>query len=360
MIGFIIFLFVLGLLVIVHEFGHFIAAKRMGVKVEKFSLGFGSPLFTKNKNDTEYSVSAVPLGGYVKLAGDTLEEYKGKSFEYLSKRVGERFWIIFCGPLLNYILGLLCFWFIFFVGYPTLTTKVGGLIDGLGAKDAGVEIGDRIVAVDDKRVEFWEDLQKIIQSKKEASVVKLSLLRGDQEYTIEVNVKEKEINDPLGQKHSVGLLGIIASEEFVKVRHGFLKSFLLAVDKTWGLTALTYKALGKMIIGKLSLRESVTGPLGIFYITSKAASLGIIALIHLIAVLNVSLAIFNLLPFPVLDGGHIVLLALEKIRGKGLSLNLEKVITNVGMTAIILLAIIITYNDLMRFFGDRILKALVR
>lgn len=354
MIALIIFLFILGILIIVHEFGHFIIAKRIGVKIEKFSLGFGPQVFARKKEGTEYSLSVIPLGGYVKLAGDNLEECKGRPYEYLSQAPGRRFWVIFFGPLLNYCLGFLCFWFIFFVGYPTLTTRVGGLLDGFGAKDAGLQVGDKIIAVDGRKVEFWDDLQKVIQEKKEAVTVRLSILRNKQEKTMDVRIRQKSLDDQLGQKRSVGLLGITPYDEIVKVKHGFLASFFLGLNKTWGLTVITYKALWRMLTGKLSIRESVTGPLGIFYITSKAASLGFIALIHLIAVLSVSLGIFNLLPLPVLDGGHIVLLAIEKIRGKYLSLKAERIITQIGVTLIITLAILVTYNDLNRLFADKI------
>jgi regulator of sigma E protease len=128
----------------------------------------------------------------------------------------------------------------------------------------------------------------------------------------------------------------------------------LGINKTLDLTIMTYKALWRMVTGKLSMRESITGPLGIFYITSKAAHLGVIALLHLVAVLSVSLCIFNLLPLPVLDGGHIVLLAIEKIRGRQLSVSAERVITQIGFTLIISLALIATYNDLLRLFGDKL------
>lgn len=354
MISLLIFLFILGILIIVHEFGHFIIAKRMGVKIEKFSLGFGPQILSKKKNDTQYSIRAIPLGGYVKFAGDSLEEYKGNNYEYMSKSPGQRARIIFFGSLLNYLLGFLCFWFIFFVGYPTLTTKVGGLIDGLGAKDAGIKVGDRIVAIDGKKVELWMDLQNIIQNKKADTLTRLSVLRDNKEYTIDVKIEERQLEDPLGEKRNVGLLGIAPEGEIIKVRHGFIEAFLLGINKTKELTIMTYKALWRMITGKLSLRESVTGPLGIFYITSKVASVGIIALLHLIAVLSVSLAIFNLLPLPVLDGGHILLLGIEKIRGRTLSLKTERIITQIGLTLIISLAVLVTYNDLIRFFGDKI------
>ena len=356
----IIFLFILGILILAHEFGHFIMAKNTGVKVEKFSLGFGPRIFSRKKNGTEYTLSAIPLGGYVKLAGDNLEEYKGGPDEYFSQSISARAKIIFCGPLLNYILGFLFFWLIFFLGYPTLTNKVGGLIDGFGAQKSGVQVADRIIAVDGKPTAFWEDLQEAIQSKKNASSVKLSLLRNNQPLELEVIIREKQLDDALGQKRNVGLIGIIPSDDIVTVKHGFFQSFFLGAGKTLDLTLLTYKALWRLISGNLSMRESITGPLGIFYITSKAASLGIIALMHLVAVLSISLAIFNLLPLPILDGGHILFLLMEKVRGKTLSQKAERVVTQIGLTVIFSLAILVTYNDLMRLFGDKIAKLFAR
>jgi regulator of sigma E protease len=354
MIALLTFVFILGVFVIVHEFGHFIAAKRQGVRVEIFSLGFGPRLLSKKKNGTDYRVNAILLGVYVKLAGDSLEEYKGEPDEYLSKKPSQRAKIIFFGPLLNYILGFLCFWLIFFAGYPTLTTKVGGLIDDFGAKDAGVEVGDKIIAVDGKMVRYWEELQNIIKTKKAAEVVKLSISRKDKEYVLEVKIKEKQLDTLSGQKRNMGLIGITPSDDIIKVRHGFLQSFILGLEKTKDLTLLTYQATWNMLTGKLSMRESVTGPLGIFFITSKVTSLGITAVLHLVAVLSVSLAIFNLLPLPILDGGHIVLLVLEKIRGRNISIKTERFISQIGFTLIISLALFVTYNDISRIFGDKI------
>lgn len=360
MIVLLIFLFILGILIVIHELGHFAVAKKMGVRVEEFCLGFGPQLFSKKKNNTQYSVNIIPLGGYVKLAGDSLQEYKGAPDEYLSKPPGARAAIIFCGSLCNYIMGILCFWLIFFAGYPTLTTKVGGLIDGFGAKDAGIQVGDRITAIDGKRVEFWEDLQKIVNTKNVASKVKLSVLRDSKVYTLKVQIKEKELTDILGKKRNVGLLGITPGDEIVKVRHGLAEAFTLALKKTKELTLVTYEALWRIIIGKSSIRDSVTGPLGMFYITSKLASLGIIPLIHFVAILSLSLAIFNLLPLPILDGGHLVLLGLEKIRGRGVSLKTERIITKIGVTMVVILAVFVTFNDILRLFGDKITKFFAR
>jgi len=356
MIGFLVFFLILGILIIVHEFGHFILAKMLKVKVEIFALGFGPSLWSRKRNQTQYKVCAIPLGGYIKMAGDNLEDYKGNPDEFLAQSRAKRFLIIFGGPFLNYVLGLLCLWLIFFAGYPTLTAKVGGLIDGFGAQQAGLRAGDKILAVDEKAVSTWEELQNIIQSKKETNKVLLSILRDNKEQKIAVNIKEKQIDDQIGGKLKIGLLGITPYyEEFISVRHGFFESFFLSLNRTWKLTAMTYNALARMITGKLSIRESVTGPLGILYITYKTASQGIIAILNLIAGLSVSLSIFNLLPLPILDGGHIFLLGIEKIRGKYLSLKSERIISNVGLSLIITIAILITYNDLMRF-SDKIFK----
>lgn len=356
MSGLLVFFFILSVLIVVHEFGHFIIAKKMGVRVEQFSLGFGKALFKKKSKGTEYSVSAIPLGGFVKLAGDNLAEYEGKSYEYFSKPPGKRFWIIFFGPLLNYLLGILLFWLIFFMGYPTLTTKIGSLIDNYGAKEAGLQVGDKIVAIDGAKTENWEDLQKIIYSKKQSESVNVSFLRGGKGLSANVRIKEKVLEDKIGQKRKLGLLGITPADEIIRVRHGFLESFRLSCLKAWDLTAVTYMALGRLVTGSLSMRESMTGPLGIFFITSKAAQLGLVAVLHLMAVLSLSLAIFNLLPLPILDGGHIALLALEKIRGKLLSVKAEEIINKIGFSFIIVLIVLVTYNDIVRNFGDKLAK----
>lgn len=349
MLSVIIFLFVLGLLIIVHEFGHFIVAKKSGVKVEKFSLGFGPKLFFWKRKDTEYKLSAIPLGGYVKLAGDNLEEFKSKPDDFLSKSLFIRFKVIFAGSLMNYIMGILCLWLIFFVGYPSLTAKVGALLDDYGAKGAGIQVGDQIIRVDDKSVFNWEDLQKAILNRKAKSQVEVLALRDGKEYKVSVEIKEKSFTDIIGRERSVGLIGITPSDEIMKVRHGFIQSFFLSIEKAVQLTIFTYQALWNMVTGKLSFKESMTGPLGMFYITSKAFSVGWVALIHFIAILNINLAIFNLLPLPALDGGHIVLLGLERLRGKYLSLKAERIFSQLGFSLIIFLAVFVFYNDLIRF-----------
>jgi len=356
MLATIIFILILSLLIIVHEFGHFIAARRNGVRVEQFSLGFGPKIFKKKKGDTQYSISLIPLGGFVKMAGDSLPEYKGNLDEYLSKPCGRRFQIIFFGPFLNYILGFLFFVAVLFIGYPTLTTKVGGLIEGYGAKAAGLEIGDRITAVDGNKVKFWEDLQGQIKKRKSSHRVELDVTRADKELKFHVFIREKVLDNQLGEKRALGIIGISPVDEVVEVRHNFLESLGLGLKKTFDLTIMTYKGLWMLISGKMSMKDSMTGPLGIFFITSNAAKMGLIAVMHLIAVLSISLAIFNLLPLPVLDGGHLFLLGVEKLRKKALSAKWEGVVNNIGFTLIISLALFVTYNDILRIYGNKLSK----
>lgn len=357
-INLLIFLSILSVLIVVHEFGHFIVAKRTGVRVETFSLGFGKVLFSRKKNGTQYCISAIPLGGYVKMAGDNVEEYKGESDEYLSKPAWKRFSIVFFGPLLNYVLAFLIFWLIFFMGYPSLTTRVDSLLEGFGAQEAGLKAGDKIIAVDARKVVFWEELQAIIHKKKISDKVKLSVLRDNTELDFVCVIKEKLVEDNTGAKHGVGLIGITPRVENAK--GDIVRSLTLGVHSTWSFTLAVVNGLSYMITGKLSVRESVTGPIGIFIITAKVANYGLVALLHLVAVLSLSLAIFNLFPFPVLDGGNILFILLEKIRGKPLNIKLERIINQVGMSVLIFLVVIVSYNDIIRFFGDRIIKILGR
>jgi regulator of sigma E protease len=331
-------------------------AKSFGVRIEQLCLGFGPKVLRRKKRSTEYSVGLIPLGGYVKMAGDNLEEYKGSPDEYFSLKPVKRFWIIFTGPLLNYILGILFFWMIFFIGYPSFTTKVGELMDGFGAQKAGMRRGDIITAIDGKKVSLWEDMQKIIREKKESDIVTVSLTRDGLPKTLKVNIRQKQLDDAIGQKHQVGLLGISPTEDIVMIKYGFFRSAFEGAKKTLELTVMTYKGLWAMLTGQLSVRNSISGLPGIFKLTSLAARLGLIAILHLMAILSISLAIFNLLPIPVLDGGHIMFLVIEKIRGRTLSVKTENVVTKIGIAFIISLAIFVNFNDLFKHYGDKLVK----
>jgi len=343
------FLAVLSVLVLVHEFGHFIVAKRLGVRVEKFSFGFGPKIFSIKKGETEYIVSSIPLGGYVKMAGDEpWEKIAGEKWEYLSRSVGDRFRIIFAGPLLNYVLAFLVFSMIFMVGSPTLTTQIGGLMKDYPASRDGLAEGDIVLAIDGKPVKYWEDLTEIIHKHTEGAML-LSIKRNDVIFEKHIQPIVRKTKDIFGSEVKIALIGVMPSQKIEKVKYGFLKSLEMGFMKIVQLTAITYKALWSILIGRMSLKESLTGPIGMFVITGQAAKLGFIYILHLMGILSASLAMFNLLPFPVLDGGHIIFLGLEKLRGRPLSLKAQEIITNIGVTLLIMLTVFIFYSDIIKF-----------
>jgi RIP metalloprotease RseP len=360
-VSLIYFLIVLSVLVLVHEFGHFIAAKRLGIRVEKFSFGFGPKLFSVTRGDTEYIISAIPLGGYIKMSGDEPgESLTGKSFEFLSRSVWERFQVIFAGPLLNYVLAFLIFSIIFMFGNPTLTTEVGSLLKDYPAEKSGLAVGDKVVKADGKDVKYWEDLTAIT-SKHFDGPIKLTIEKNGKISDIEIQPIVKEVKDIFGKSTKIALLGIAPSQKIESVRYGFFESFSKGFRKVVDLTAITYKALWSIFTGRLSVKESMTGPIGIFIIAGKAAQMGLIYLFHLMAMLSASLAIFNLLPLPVLDGGHIFFLFIEKLRGKPLSVKTQENIANVGVGLLILLTVFIFYNDMLKFgIFDNLRKLFVK
>lgn len=347
MLSFLAFVFALSVLIIVHEFGHFIIAKRSGVKVERFAVGFGPKIVAVKKGETEYLLCLVPLGGYVKMAGENYDdEVKGEKWEYLLQPVGKRFNIVIAGPILNYLLAFFIFGFIFTIGAPVLGTKIGGLVEGYPAEKAGILEGDKIVAVDGEAVKYWEELTGIVHKKFNEDVI-LTIERNGRVVKTKLTTKTKEVENIFGQKIRIALVGITPSDELLTMRFNPPRAFYEGGKKLLILTGLTYKALWMMVTGGFSLRE-ITGPIGIYSIVGKAAHLGFIYLINIIAVISFNLAIFNLLPLPVLDGGHIFFLGLEKLRGKPLGRKTQELITQIGITFLVLIAIAVCYNDIAK------------
>ena len=344
-----VFFIVLSILIVVHEFGHFIAAKKAGVRVEVFSLGFGKKLLSRKAGDTEYAVSMLPFGGYVKMAGDNAEEAKGAPDEYLSSPIAKRFRIIFFGPLFNYLLGILFFWIVFAAGYPRLLPAVGTLIDDMGAKAAGIAVGDTITSIENSPVRYWDDLQREMSRNRDREAVRVTVNRGGAELVFQVQLKQRLITSETGRKRNIGLLGITPQGSTVVVRANIANAFILSLQRTYELTVLTYQALWSMATGQLSVKDSVTGPLGMFVITSEMSRLGLSALLSFIAILSISLGIFNLLPLPALDGGHLALLVVEKIRRRPLSKKAEELFNQAGFGFLILLAALVFLNDLAKF-----------
>lgn len=348
------FLVTLSLIIVVHEWGHFFMARRIGVKVERFSFGFGPRLVTWTHRGTEYALSLLPFGGYVKLAGES-EESRGpmRSWEYRARSVGERALIVLAGPGINYLLGFLLFFVVFTVGAPVYTAKVGRVLEGYPAAEAGIQTSDRVLEVSGRPVKSWEEMTRAIQTQTESFT--LTLERGGRRMTQEVKPRVGERRSWLGGLHRVGVIGITPSEEVEIRRYPPWAAFSKAGAQIWFLTRVTLQALWSILTGALSLKESITGPIGIFVITSSVAEQGILSLFQLIAVLSTSIGLFNLLPIPVLDGGHLAFLAAERFRGRPVSLRAQEAMTRTGLVFLLLLLAVVTYNDLVKFeIGQRI------
>ena len=355
----VIFAVILSIMIVVHELGHLIVAKRLGMQVDKFSLGFGKSIFSFTKGGTEYAISMIPFGGYVKLAGFSENERTGKNGDFLAHPVWQRASVIFFGPFVNYLFAFLCFWLIFFLGFPRLTSVVGSVVEKLPAQVAGITAGDKIVKIDGKEIAYWDELQEtILDTKKD--LLGLSIKRGENIIELNVPVEKTEVDDIFGKKHTLKVIGVKSSNDFIQVKYNVFTAFGMASVRLYDLTKLTYSGIWWLFSGKVSFKDSVTGPIGIYDMTKNVVKLGFVAILHLMGVLSLSLALFNLLPFPVLDGGHIFLLFIEKIRAKRLSQKLEDAINNVGLTFIVLVGIFVFYNDLVRFGHIEKITNLVR
>ncbi len=322
------------------------AAKKAGVNVEIFSLGFGKKLFGIKKGDTEYIISIFPFGGYVKLAGDNPAERKGTPDEFLSKSALKRFFVIAAGPVTNYIFAFFLFTAIFVMGSPSLTTRVGRLLPDYPAAKSGIKTDDLIFEIDGKKVKYWDDLVGIIQGNTEGAGLDFKVKRQGRVMNFKIAPKVIKTKNIFGQKITTGIIGIAPREEIVFVRHNLAEAVFLGGRRLFALTALTYKGLWLLVTGGLPVKESVTGPIGIAFLIGEAAKLGIVQLLIIMAHINIALAVFNLLPFPILDGGHILFLGIEKLRGRPLSVRTQEAIGQVALYLLIALVLFVSWNDI--------------
>ena len=347
MLSALVFIFVLGVLVVVHEFGHFLAAKAVGVRVEKFSIGFGPVIFGKQLGETQFVVSLLPLGGFVKLAGESAEEAKGAAWEFNSKSLIQKFVVVFAGPLMNAFLAFIIFSFIFIVGQPTMTTRVGKVMDGTPAKEAGVLEGDKITALNGRPVALWDEVLKVIHESR--ADIHLTLERKGQVIEIAVKPRVKELTGLFGKRTRTAFLGIAPSSEMVYVKSSFFKASYLGAERVATLTGMIFYSLALMVTGALPVKDSLTGPIGIFFMTQEAARMGLVYLFYFMGSLSVSLFVLNLLPVPVLDGGHVLFIVIERLKGSPLKVQVKERMTQGGMVALLALMGFVILQDVHRF-----------
>jgi regulator of sigma E protease len=354
----IIFIFILSILILVHEWGHFITARKFGVKVEQFALGFGPKLFGWVHDGTEFCLCAIPLGGFVKMAGDEREKCLGSSDEYFSKSAGQRALIILMGPVVNLILAYVCFWFVFMIGYVDmdLSTKniapsIGKVLDGSPAQQAGLKLGDRILGINGKPIEHWQQLQDLVSNSTTNRLI-LRIQRDKNIISIAIIPQKQDQKDFFGRLHRTRIIGvgpmpINNTKDIVVTHYGFFKAFSKAGEELAKITFKTYEALYEMAIGARSPKEAM-GIIGMFFVIKFALTIGFSFVLHIVGIISASLAIFNLLPVIPLDGGHLLLIGIEKLRGKALSMKTDQFIAKAGFTLIIMLALFVFYSDFER------------
>ncbi|MDD2463680.1 MAG: RIP metalloprotease RseP [Desulfobulbus sp.] len=347
------FILVLGVLIFVHELGHFLFAKLFGVKVLKFSLGFGNKLIGRQWGETEYLISAMPLGGYVKMYGEqsddeVKDEDKHRSFSH--KSIWQRFGIVFGGPLFNLLFAVVLFFCMFvFAGMPEAvdSTKIGEINPGSVAQQIGLKSGDVIKIINDQSVTTWEQVSNAVKES-QGSVISLHILRAGQDLQFQGQPTMQEVKNLFGEV--VGkryMLGIVRSDEIRYAEASIGQACQGALVQTWNLAYLTVMGIVKMIQRVIPASE-LGGPIRIAELAGQQMEAGWMNLLYFMGLLSVNLGILNLLPIPVLDGGHLVFLSLEAIRRRGLSERSMEISQKIGIAILGTLMVFVFYNDILR------------
>lgn len=340
------FLLILGITVFIHELGHFIFAKKAGVYVYEFSIGMGPRLFkwSRENDETEYSIRLFPIGGYVQMAGESNEDDEKLPKDKLmqSKTWLQRFMTIVAGILFNFIMAIVILFFIaLFNGAPSQAAYIGSIEKDYPAYEAGLQTGDQIVKVNGKKTASADILLlelEVVKGKEATFTVK----REDGSLK-DVSLTPIEIEEDGNKIYKYGF-GLSS-----KIEKGFLPSVKYAFTKTATLVHQMVSIIGYLFTGKLSL-NSLSGPVGIYNVVGETAKAGFVNLIYLLAFISINVGFINLLPIPAFDGGRILFLIIEKIKGSPVDSKIENIVHSIGFILLMLLMVVITYNDIVRIF----------
>jgi len=364
------FLIVLTVLVFVHELGHYLVARWNGVRVEVFSIGFGPELFGwNNRAGTRWKISAVPLGGYVKMFGDAdpasmpstadLREMTPQEREvaFHHKRLSQRAAVVAAGPLANFVFAIVALAVLFVtVGQPSTPPEIGSVQAGSAAEGSGMQAGDTIIAIDGQAITRFEDVQRIVRLDP-GQPLSIVVHRGDRDVTLSVTPKLGEVTDRFGNKHQYGMLGIVG-QGTQYVRYGPVAAVGHAFAATADTISMTMQGVWQMIIGARGT-DDLGGPLRIAQISGEISTVGLAAVLDLMAVLSINLGLINLFPIPVLDGGHLLFYAAEAVRGRPLGQRAQEYGFRLGLALVLTLMVFATWNDLVHLRVVEFLKALV-
>jgi regulator of sigma E protease len=359
------FLIILSVVVFVHELGHYLVARRAGVRVDVFSIGFGPELFGFNdRAGTRWKFSALPLGGYVKMHGDADATSSTIDLTALpdpdsfpAKSVWQRMAIVAAGPIANLVFAIVVLGLLFAtVGRPFTPAVIGEIQADSAAAAADLQPGDRIVAVDQEPLGSFEQLQGIVRGQPGVALT-FTIERAGQPMDVVVTPRETTIEDRFGQIHKIGLIGISRSGVEFR-RSNPLYAMVEGATETYRLIAGTLEALGQMVVGSRTAEE-LGGPLRIAQMSGEIAKDGVVPVIWFTAVLSINLGLINLFPIPLLDGGHLVLYGVEALRGRPLNERSQEVAFRLGLVVVLSLMVFATWNDLVQLNVIEFFKGLV-
>ncbi len=336
-------IFVFGLLVLFHEFGHFIMAKATGMRVDEFAIGFGPKLVSKKVGETEYSIRVVPLGGFNDIAGMDPSDNDAGDRGYCEKSVWKRMIVIVAGPLMNFLLPIVIFFLIFMVvgvSAPSTRPELGEVIPDQPAAMAGLQKGDRIDAINGEPVSEWNDIVRLVREADDSPMKIVYSRNGEKRQATVIPIYDKQEN-----RMMIGVMGALDTR-----KPGVMEAASTAVWKTGYVIYTMVLGLVQIFTGEAA--AELAGPLGVMQMTGTVAKLGFAALMNFAALLSLNLGVINLLPVPALDGGHFVTLLLEAVRGKPLGEKALHYTQMAGITVLVALMLFATKNDIVRiFFG---------
>jgi regulator of sigma E protease len=356
------FLFVLSLVVFFHELGHFLVARLCGVRILVFSIGFGPEIIGFNdRHGTRWKIAAIPLGGYVKFFGDEnagsapdgsrLEAMNSgeRAQSFFFQPVLKRAAIVVAGPMANFALAVAIFSVIFMLyGTQTMSARVDSVQPGSAAATAGFEPGDVVVAINGQAIDNFADMQRIV-SESAGDALAIKVERQGAPLLLEATPVLQEVKDNFGNVHRVGILGItrsMAPDDLKFQPVSPPQAVWMGVQETWFVVDRTLTYIGGVIVGR-EAADQLGGPIRIAQISGQVATIGFVALIHLAAVLSVSIGLLNLFPIPLLDGGHLLFYSIEALRGRPLSERAQEVGFRIGLAIVVMLMIFATFNDIV-------------
>jgi len=341
---------VLGVLIFVHELGHFLAARLCGVGVEKFSLGFGPKIFGKKIGITDYQISSIPLGGYVKMIGEEPDadiDPANISLSFTHKHVLKRIIIVAAGPLFNYLLAIVIF-FAFFQIYGTFILRpvVGEVRKGAPAEKAGLVKGDEIVSIDGTAVSSWEEMAELITGSSGRSL-SATVRRGGSETVLHITPELQPAKNLFGEDIERYVIGITSSGDVLSVKLNPIQAVTESLVQAYKVSKLMIVGIAKLIKGDISAKN-LGGPIMIVQMAGDQAKEGAANLIYFIAFISINLAIINFLPIPVLDGGHLLFFSIELLIGRPVNIRTREIAQQAGIFVLLLLMVFVFYNDITR------------